>query len=273
MAMLRLTITGPIAEVAQAAGSNRQSRDALLTVGGETLPIQISPRGITRLKRDVCQFSPLRVSFVRAPGLASVFAGQKQLKLVTHCRATPSFQQYVLLEYAAYRLYNQLTPLSFRARLAMIDYVGDDHRPLMSRHRVPARGSGRRRGPQRRCADAATGERVTTSQLSGPDSARVALFEYMISNLDWSMRAGAGGRTLLPQCAAARRRQPAGDFAPVPYDFDFSGLVNPPYASHARRRRTMFASGAIVAFAPIMPRPWRWPACFARSTQPCWRAQ
>ncbi|MEO6257008.1 MAG: hypothetical protein ABIO69_09380, partial [Sphingomicrobium sp.] len=116
-ATLRLTITGPIAEVAQTGGANRQSRDALLTVAGETLPIQISPRGITRLKRDVCQFSPLRVSFVRAPGRASVFAGQKQLKLVTHCRATPSFQQYVLLEYAAYRLYNQLTPLSFRARL------------------------------------------------------------------------------------------------------------------------------------------------------------
>ncbi|MEO8177119.1 MAG: hypothetical protein ABI626_10735, partial [Sphingomicrobium sp.] len=231
-AMLRLTITGPIAEVAQTGGVNRPPRDALLTVSGavpETLPIQLSPRGITRLKRDVCQFSPLRVSFVRAPGRDSLFSGQKQLKLVTHCRATPSFQQYVLLEYAAYRLYNQLTPLSFRARLALIDYVGPDKRPLATRigFMIEDLGDVATRNAMRR---AAVGERVTTSQLSGTDAARVALFEYMISNLDWSMRAAPAGERCCHNARLLAGANPAGNFAPVPYDFDFSGLVNPPYA-------------------------------------------
>jgi len=230
--MLRLTIAGPISEVAQSGGLHRQPRDAVLTVPGavpETHPIQLSPRGITRLKRDVCQFSPLRVSFRRTPGPGSVFGGQKQLKLVTHCRATASFQQYVLLEYAAYRMYNQLTPMSFRVRLATIDYVGADNRPFISRlgffiedvDDVASRNAMRR---------ASTGERVLTSQLSRTDAARVALFEHMISNLDWSMRAGPAGERCCHNSRLIAGSGSTGNFVPVPYDFDFSGLVNAPYA-------------------------------------------
>jgi hypothetical protein len=227
-AMLRLTIAGPITEIAQ-SGGQRVSRDAVLTVPGavqESHPIQLSPRGITRLKRDVCQFPPLRVSFRRAPGPGSVFSGQKQLKLVTHCRGTASFQQYVLLEYAVYRMYNSLTPMSFRARLATIDYVGSDNRPVITRlgfflediDDVASRNAMRR---------AATGERIYSTQLSRTDAARVAMFEYMISNLDWSMRAGPAGERC---CHNSRLIARSGAFVPVPYDFDFSGLVNAPYA-------------------------------------------
>ncbi len=39
----------------------------------------------------------------------------------------------MLLEYSAYRLYNLMTPLSFRARLANIDYLDDNGRPYVSR--------------------------------------------------------------------------------------------------------------------------------------------
>lgn len=230
--MLRLTIRGPISQIAQTAARSRQPRDAVLTVPGaapETLAIQLSPRGITRLKRDVCQFPPLRVRFQGAPAPGSLFAGQKQLKLVTHCRATASFQQYLLLEYAAYRLYNQLTPASFRVRLATIDYVGDDNRPIATRlgffiedvDDVAARNGMRR---------AAVGARILTSQLSRADAARVALFEYMIGNRDWSTRSGPPGDTCCHNSPLIARAGAASGFVPVPYDFDFSGLVNAPYA-------------------------------------------
>lgn len=231
-AMLRLTVAGPITEISRAGGQTRAPRDAVLTVPGapaDSHPIQLSPRGITRLKRDVCQFPPLRVSFRRAPGPASPFSGQKQIKLVTHCRATASFQQYVLLEYAAYRMYNLLTPMSFRARLATIDYIDSDSRPIATRlsffleeiDDVAARNAMRR---------AATGERVLSTQLSRTDAARVAMFEYMISNLDWSMRAGPPGERCCHNSRLIARAGAAADLVPVPYDFDFSGLVNAPYA-------------------------------------------
>lgn len=192
---LRLTITGPISRIAQTAGQSRQPHAAALAVlapAAERHAIELSRRGITRLKRDVCQFPPLRVRFQAVPAPPSVFAGQNQLKLVTHCRSAASFQQHLLLEYAAYRLYNLLTPASFRARLATIDYVNDDNRPVASRlgffieeiEDVATRNGGRR---------AAAGDRVPTGALSPTDAARVALFEYMIGNRDWSTRAGPPG--------------------------------------------------------------------------------
>ena len=227
----RFTITGPITRIAQTAQGSRQPRAAMLSIPGspaETHAIELSPRGITRLKRETCQFPPLRVRFQGSPAPPSLFAGQRQLKLVTHCRAPASFQQYLLLEYSAYRLYNLLTPASFRARLATVDYVNDDNRPVTSRlgfFLEEIEDAAARNGIRR----AATGDRVATSQLSPTDAARIALFEYMIGNQDWSSRAGPPGEGC---CHNSRliAPGPGGSLIPVPYDFDFSGLVDPPYA-------------------------------------------
>jgi hypothetical protein len=228
--ILRLTIRGPISQLARSA-EQRVPRDAVLMVPGaapETLAVQLTPRGITRLRHDVCQFPPLRVRFQRPPGPGSLFAGQRSLKLVTHCRATASFQQYLLLEYTAYRLYNQMTPASHRVRLATIDYVDDANRPITTRlgfflediDDVASRNDMR---------TAVTADRISSSQLAPADAARVALFEYMVGNLDWSMRAGPKGAGC---CHNSRllTRAPGGAYVPVPYDFDYSGLVNAPYA-------------------------------------------
>ena len=112
--LLHLTIRGPVSAIAD--GQRREvPRPATLSVaGGETLPVTLTPRGITRLSHDICQFPPLRVAFAGRPAAPSLFAGQNKLKLVTHCRNAESFQQHLLLEYAAYRMFNQLTPRSLR---------------------------------------------------------------------------------------------------------------------------------------------------------------
>ncbi len=99
----------------------------------ETLPVTLSARGITRRKDDICSFPPLRVEFTQKPGPSSLFKGQKHLKLVTHCQRPADFQQYLLLEYSAYRLYHALTPESFNVRLAKIDYARADGRALTTR--------------------------------------------------------------------------------------------------------------------------------------------
>jgi hypothetical protein len=228
--VIRLTIRGPISQLTRSA-EERTPRDAVLIVPGavpETLAIQLTPRGITRLRHDVCQFPPLRVRFRTPPGPGSIFAGQRQLKLVTHCRPSASYQQFLLLEYTAYRLYNQLTPASHRVRLATIDYVEESNRPVTTRlgfflediDDVAARNA--MRSPP-------TPDRISSFQLNSVDAARVAVFEFMISNMDWSMRAGPKGQGC---CHNSRLLTPlsGGAYVPVPYDFDYSGLVNAPYA-------------------------------------------
>ena len=59
-------------------------------------------------------------------------------------------------------------------------------------------------------------------ELDGLSSARVELFEYMIGNTDFSI-VNFHNMELV--------RMPDATYHPIPYDFDFSGFVDAPYAS------------------------------------------
>jgi len=223
---LRVAIQGPMATLA----SNRTTPalPATMTVDGVGYAITLAPRGITRLTKDVCDFPPLRVQLTSPAPPGSLFHGQHRLKLVTHCKRDPGFQQKVLLEYAAYRLYNLITPLSFRARLATIDYVDQAGRPYVSRVGFfieDFSDVAKRNG----MSDAHKGSRVPLEQIDPSAGARMSVFEYMISNYDWSMRAAPQGE----ECCHNGRLlagAPGSLLTPVPYDFDFSGLIDAPYA-------------------------------------------
>lgn len=227
-APLGIAIEGPINAIARDR-SRQAGHQAVLSLGSERYQVTLTPRGITRRAKDICAFPPLRLEFTTPPPAGSVFFGQRRLKLVTHCRAREDHQQHVLLEYAAYRLLNLLTPLSFRARLLAIDY------------RESGRGSGlrragfliedlddvaRRNGLTRTIA----GDVIPRARLEPKQAARTALFQYMIGNLDWGMRAGPEGEGC---CHNFRLLSRPGSSAaiPIPYDFDFSGLVDAPYAT------------------------------------------
>jgi len=231
--VIRITIRGPVDTIAKAPEESQASYPGELIVSGtsDALPIQLAQRGITRRKGDVCQFPPLRVTFNQPPPAGSLFAGQRRLKLVTHCRASEGFQQYVLMEYATYRLYNQLTPMSIRARLAKIDYVDAGGKPITSRvgfFLEDIDDVARRNGMR----EAKMGTRIPVTQLSPADSGRVGVFQYMIGNLDWAMQAGPPGDNCCHNSqliGASGGSSPA--LVPVPYDWDFSGLVDAPYAT------------------------------------------
>jgi hypothetical protein len=226
-APIRVTIQGPIASLA----SNRAEvpRAARMTVDGVTYPIALSPRGITRKTTDICDFPPLRVQLTGAAPAGSLFDRQRRLKLVTHCKRAADFQQKVLLEYAAYRLYNLMTPVSFRARLANIDYLDDSGRPYVSRvgFFIEDFDDVAKRNDMR---DAHMGSLVPLAQIDPLSGGRFAVFEYMISNYDWSMRAAPKGEEC---CHNGRLLAGAanGLLTPVPYDFDYSGLVDAPYST------------------------------------------
>jgi hypothetical protein len=134
----------------------------------------------------------------------------------------------VLLEYSAYRLYNLMTPVSFRARLTNINYVDADGKPYISRlgfFLEDVDDVARRNG----MTSAHMGALVPLQQIDPVSGARLAVFEYMISNYDWSMRAGPKGE----ECCHNSRLLAGGAgglLTTVPYDFDFSGLVDAPYA-------------------------------------------
>lgn len=226
---IALTIKAPLSSVMRDREGRGSVAGTLVDPAGHNLPVNLELRGLTRRTADICDFPPLRVQFVQAPPATSLFAGQNRLKLVTHCRNSASFQQQVLLEYAAYQMYNVLTPRSFRVRLANINYQDASGRPIISRVGFfieEVRDVARRNGT----SEVRAAERIPVAYLSPPDAARAALFEHMIGNHDWSMRAGPVGDECCHNFKLIGVAAP-GATIPVPYDFDYSGLVGAPYAT------------------------------------------
>jgi hypothetical protein len=114
-------------------------------------------------------------------------------------------------------------------RLANIDYRGADGRPIVSRvgYFIEDLGDVARRNGLK---ETRAGERFPVPDLSPADAGRYAMFQHMISNHDWSMHAGPPGEAC---CHNAKLIGPLapGSVVPIPYDFDFSGLVHAPYAT------------------------------------------
>jgi hypothetical protein len=230
---IHVSLVGPISAIARTPASSRAARPAILKLispAAEQHAVLLSPRGIARRTRTVCTFPPLRVEFTARPPAASLFERQHRLKLTTYCRMSPGHQQHVLLEYAAYRLYNVMSPASLRVRLATVDYAEPDGGGAVSRLGFFAEDPGdaaKRNG----LVEVKILARIAPSQLDPAAEARSAMFEYMIGNLDWSMRAAHAGEScchnfkLMGTAANARTT-----LVPVPYDFDYSGFVNAPYA-------------------------------------------
>jgi len=184
------------------------------------IPIEISPRGHFRLRADVCNFPPIRLIFSDSGKKGTPFAGQKALKLGTHCnQKDKEYAEIPVREYAAYETLNMLTDVSFKARLAKVTYVqvGDEkdaatkYGLLIEDESDMAKRNGGR---------VFTARGGTFSDMEPQQMATISVFAYYLGNTDWSMYSLHNIRLLL-----------MGDkYVPVPYDFDWSGVVFARYA-------------------------------------------
>lgn len=195
-----------------------------------SLALQIAGRGHSRRNPGVCDFIPLRLEFNKDTRPGTVFAGPHTLKLGTHCRGSASFDQYILREYAAYRILNILTPDSFRVRLAKGTYVdAATKKVITTRYAMLLEDD-------QDVAHRLEGRLGTTQDLmfrhvDSPTVMLMTLFEYMIGNTDVSI--GTLHNVRIIETATSGRLT-------VPYDFDYSGLVNAPYARVDKQLSTLF---------------------------------
>lgn len=187
-----------------------------------SMPLKIRTRGHSRRNPVTCSFAPLRLEFDKALSKGTVFDGHGPLKLGTHCRK--GAEEVILREYAIYRMFNLLTPNSFRARVAKMTYVD------AATSKVVAEEAGlfieddddvaKRMEGRIIALDGAVFPRLEQDSLM-----LMMLFEYMIGNTDFSIIAQHNVRLVLTQ--NVRR-------FPVPYDFDYSGLVDSGYGAVAK---------------------------------------
>ena len=196
---------------------------------GQTQDLQLSARGNSRRTRGICQFPPLRIRFDTRPD-TGVFAGQKSLKLVTHCKDKDANEQNLLLEFQAYRLFNQLTDQSLKVRLARIRYLDDAKGNLVAERYgffiEDMDDLARRHGLKELDLPS-----TRHSQLDAGAAANIEMFQLMIGNLDFSMTRGPEGADCCHNIKLmGADKSGAPPHIPVPYDFDNTGWVDPDYA-------------------------------------------
>ncbi|GMR12223.1 MAG: hypothetical protein BMS9Abin29_0412 [Gemmatimonadota bacterium] len=186
----------------------------------EGLAVKVKTRGRFRLQRSTCKYPPLRINLPEKKVEGTVFEGQDRLKLVTHCQDRDSYERNLVEEYLVYRIYNLLSDISFRVRLARITYVD-------------ARGKD---DPVVRYGFLIEDEDAMAARLGGTlveapsaspydyddeGAALVTVFQYMVGNTDFSLVYFHNVKLF---------RSADYTYFPIAYDFDWSGFVDAPYA-------------------------------------------
>lgn len=224
-APLTLTFRTDMRTLLRDRGDERQEHDAIMRYVGadgrtDSLPAELRTRGIFRRRPSICPFPPLRLDVRRRNARGTMFHGERRFKLVTHCRSSDLYEQYVLQEYLIYRIYALLTDLSLRTRLAHITYED------ITGREDPVTRYGFLIEHEDHLADR-HGMRVVEdtgapmARLDPQHTVFMAVFQYFIGNTDWSVR--ALHNIILFADSAGR-------LYPVPYDFDWSGVIATRYA-------------------------------------------
>jgi hypothetical protein len=199
-----------------------QPATATVTLPGAapvTEEIELAARG--EFRRTTCMMPSILLNFknAKAPRLSPL----KKLKVVCGCSHSSYDEELVLKEYLIYKMYNMLTDYSFGVRLAKITY-----KDVASKTKEYAQYGfliedvddvAKRNGCREYEKPVLNGARTDAFQMSV-----VSMFQYMIGNTDWS----------LPNKHNIRFVQLTTDSVSfpyvIPYDFDYCGLVNAPYA-------------------------------------------
>jgi len=223
--ILDITIRGNIKELLNDRSDNDPYRPQNLVYKNAdstevSLQVEAKTRGHFRKMRENCIYPPILIHFIKNEQLqSSVFKGQEKQKLVMPCLG----DEYVVREWLLYKIYNLITPASFRAKLVRVKLSdarsNKNYEPFYSilleeEKQVTNRNNlfsvNWKMNPQ----DADTTAFITT-----------AVFEYMIANTDWSVQYLQNIKMMATDSLAVP--------IAVPYDFDHSGMVNAPYAKPA----------------------------------------
>ncbi len=184
-----------------------------------TETIRVEPRGVYR--KQNCDMASLMLNFKNpsSPKLSPL----KKLKFVGGCRSGSSYEELVLKEYLVYKIQNFLSPMSFRVRLLHITFndsrgkvkpfteyafLLEDMNDLASRNN---------------CVEIKV-KNFFTEATNREQMTFVNLFQYMIGNTDWSIPNLHNMKLMVPKNDTLAKP------LSIPYDYDYSGLVNASYA-------------------------------------------
>jgi hypothetical protein len=189
---------------------------------GDTLKRDIRLKTRGKFRNTYCALAPIELNFKKVEFGYADLDSLKKVKLVAQCSWGTSEEEYVFKEYLVYKMYSVLTDTSYRVQLLRLTYLDSE------KDRKPITQYGFFIEP-----DEMLGKRINAIELKATNlnqkhiipvvMDRIALFNYMIGNYDWSVP-GQHNITIF------KRLSPSQLALAVPYDFDWTGFVNAPYA-------------------------------------------
>lgn len=200
--------------------TNNYFPGSLSTGDGKMFSVEVRPRG--KYRRRICEVPPLKIKFrkkeLRAAGMDTL----NEVKLVVPCFNDPESEALVMREYIAYRMFERINPAySVRARLVKITFR-DKH---IEQTKAPVYGllvEHEEQVAARLDGDVVEYFNMPADSIHTGQAALHAMFQYMIGNTDWGLSDIRNVYYLKPHDGSKIRV--------IPFDFDFSGLVNAPYA-------------------------------------------
>jgi 23S rRNA maturation mini-RNase III len=221
--LLEMTLSGDVTGLMKDRGedpkyhtfklSYKDSNDNLKDV-----PVQIKTRGHFRKMKQNCNYPPLLLNFSKVTSANSIFSEQDKIKLVTPCRD----EKYVVREYLVYKMYNLITPKSFKARLVKFDFVSNDPKAKDIEPMYGILLEEEEQMAKRNNAVSVETLLVKPQQTQVDDFLNMAVFEYLIGNTDWSVQYRQNVKLIAKDSMSVT--------STVPYDFDHAGIIAAPYA-------------------------------------------
>ena len=205
-------------------------RGEIIVTGENPVPVKVAIRGNFRAEQIRCRVPMLWLRFDAEDTADSVLSGQGDIPLTTQCTGSTRSENNVLQEYLAYRIYDELSPHSLNSRLALVTYT--DAHDLEKIFDGPAFFVEHfDRFSSRIGAQIPEIERFDPRTVPPGIMATHDLFQFLIANTDWSV---------VYQHNVLLVKLGNGDIVPVPFDFDWSGLVNARYATPREKLKIRF---------------------------------
>lgn len=251
--VMEITLSGNIQTILNDRSSTSIKHAAALSYKPEEgseikIPVQLQTRGNFRRLKENCKQPPLWIRFTNDEAKSnSIFKEQKKMKLVMPCVG----DEYVIREWLVYKLFNLLSPLSFRARLVKVKL--DDPKTRKTPEPFYAILLEEEKQMARRNNMIAVERKIRPQEAETNPFLTMAVFEYLIGNTDWSPQFEHNVKLLVSDSAAVP--------VMVPYDFDHAGIVSAPYAypaealmlsSTRERRYRGYCMNDLKVFEPVI---------------------
>jgi hypothetical protein len=176
-----------------------------------------------------CEFPPLRLRLKKSEIENSLFEGNQNVRIVTHCQEDKL--QLLFREHLIYKMYSLITPYSFRVRLFKVKYLDSNQ----AEKAVPSFGFfvESDRSVEKRLKLTELKSDSTFNLKTYPDIAEQWLnkpqvkfqeaFQHLIRNYDWVIFFPNPAKTM--SLANIKVFYDEKEGFPFPHDFDLAGVV------------------------------------------------